>query len=84
MPPSYRWYGPLWDAALAALRANWEQAETLLAVAEQANMQARDRNAPLFCLALHDDSHMGFSIARVIVTSLCPIAVATDVLQTVA
>lgn len=52
MPPSYRWYGPLWDAALAALRANWEQAETLLAVAEQANMQARDRNAPLFASGL--------------------------------
>jgi DNA-binding SARP family transcriptional activator len=50
--PTYRWYGPLWQAALAALRADWDQANHLLAEAEQEGNQAGDRNAPLFASGL--------------------------------
>jgi DNA-binding SARP family transcriptional activator len=46
--PNYMWYAPLWQASLAALRADWERAERLIAQAEQAGTDARDRNAPLF------------------------------------
>lgn len=50
--PTYQWYGPLWQAALAALRAEWERAEQLVAEAEQAGDQAGDCNAPLFATGL--------------------------------
>jgi DNA-binding SARP family transcriptional activator len=46
--PSYMWYEPLWQASLAALRADWDRAERLIAQAEQAGTDAGDRNAPLF------------------------------------
>jgi DNA-binding SARP family transcriptional activator/tetratricopeptide (TPR) repeat protein len=46
--PNYMWYEPLWQASLAALRADWDRAERLIAQAEQAGTDAGDRNAPLF------------------------------------
>jgi DNA-binding SARP family transcriptional activator len=46
--PSFMWYEPLWQASLAALRAEWDRAERLIAQAEQAGTDAGDRNAPLF------------------------------------
>ena len=60
------------DVSLAAIDAR---------VCEQVVGNRIDRNASLCCLALHDGAHVGFSVARVVFTSLCPIAVATDVLQ---
>jgi hypothetical protein len=50
--PTFRWYEPLWQAALAALRGEWGPAERLLAEAEQTGIQAGDRNAPLFAAGL--------------------------------
>ena len=50
--PTFRWYEPLWHAALAALRGEWQHAEQLLAEAERAGTQAGDRNAPLFAFGL--------------------------------
>jgi tetratricopeptide (TPR) repeat protein len=50
--PTFQWYEPLWQAALAALRGEWQRAEQLLAEAEQAGTQAGDRNAPLFAAGL--------------------------------
>ncbi len=50
--PTFRWYEPLWQAALAALTGEWQHAEQLLAEAEQAGTQAGDRNAPLFAAGL--------------------------------
>jgi DNA-binding SARP family transcriptional activator len=46
--PNYMWYEPLWQASLAALGADWDRAERLIAQAEQAGTDAGDRNAPLF------------------------------------
>ena len=50
--PTFGWYEPLWQAAVAALRGEWQHAEQLLAEAEQAGTQAGDRNAPLFTFGL--------------------------------
>ena len=50
--PTYRWYEPLWQAALAALHADWTQAEQHLTHAEQLGTHAGDRNAPLFAWGL--------------------------------
>jgi hypothetical protein len=50
--PTFRWYEPLWRAALAALRGEWQPAEQQLAEAEQAGTEAGDRNAPLFAAGL--------------------------------
>lgn len=50
--PSFTWYEPLWRASLAALRADWDRAEQLIAQAEQAGTDAGDRNAPLFAWGL--------------------------------
>jgi hypothetical protein len=50
--PTFRWYEPLWQSALAALRGEWQQAEQLLDIAEQAGNQAGDRNASLFASGL--------------------------------
>jgi DNA-binding SARP family transcriptional activator len=50
--PNFMWYEPLWQAALAALRADWDQAETLISRAERAGGHAGDRNAPLFAWGL--------------------------------
>jgi tetratricopeptide (TPR) repeat protein len=50
--PNFTWYEPLWQAALAALRADWDRAERLLTEAEQTGGHARDRNAPLFAWGL--------------------------------
>jgi tetratricopeptide (TPR) repeat protein len=47
-----RWYEPLWQASLAALRADWDRAERLIIQAEQAGRKAGDRNAPLFAWGL--------------------------------
>ena len=50
--PSFTWYEPLWQASLAALRADWDRAERLIAQAEQTGTDAGDRNAPLFAWGL--------------------------------
>ena len=50
--PTYAWYEPLWQASLAALRAEWDRAERLIAQAEQTGTDAGDRNAPLFAWGL--------------------------------
>jgi DNA-binding SARP family transcriptional activator len=50
--PNYTWYEPLWRASLAALRADWDQAERLITQAEQTGTDAGDRNAPLFAWGL--------------------------------
>ena len=47
-----RLYEPLWQASLAALRADWDRAERLIIQAEQAGRKAGDRNAPLFAWGL--------------------------------
>jgi DNA-binding SARP family transcriptional activator len=50
--PNFTWYEPLWQAALAALRADWELAERLIGQAERSGTEAGDRNAPLFAWGL--------------------------------
>jgi DNA-binding SARP family transcriptional activator len=50
--PTFTWYEPLWQAALTALRADWDRAERLISHAEQAGTEAGDRNAPLFAWGL--------------------------------
>ena len=50
--PNFMWYEPLWQASLAALRADWDQAERLITQAEQTGTEAGDRNAPLFAWGL--------------------------------
>jgi tetratricopeptide (TPR) repeat protein len=50
--PSFTWYEPLWQASLAALRADWDRAEQLVSRAEQTGTEAGDRNAPLFAWGL--------------------------------
>jgi DNA-binding SARP family transcriptional activator len=49
---TYGWYEPLWQAALAALRADWDRAQDLVAEAEETGGRAGDRNAPLFASGL--------------------------------
>jgi hypothetical protein len=50
--PNYTWYEPLWQASLAALRADWDRAQRLIIQAEQTGTDAGDRNAPLFAWGL--------------------------------
>jgi DNA-binding SARP family transcriptional activator len=50
--PTFTWYEPLWQASLAALRADWDRAERLITQAEQTGGHAGDRNAPLFAWGL--------------------------------
>jgi DNA-binding SARP family transcriptional activator/tetratricopeptide (TPR) repeat protein len=50
--PTYTWYEPLWQASVAALRAEWDRAERLISQAEQTGTDAGDRNAPLFAWGL--------------------------------
>jgi len=49
---TFTWYEPLWQASLAALRADWDRAERLISQAEQTGTEAGDRNAPLFAWGL--------------------------------
>ncbi|HEX6460787.1 MAG TPA: AAA family ATPase [Thermoleophilaceae bacterium] len=46
--PAFEWYTPLWAGLLATLAGRFEEAEPLLAEAEQAGGRAGDRNAELF------------------------------------
>ena len=50
--PTFTWYEPLWQASLAALKADWDRAEGLIVHAGQAGTAAGDRNAPLFAWGL--------------------------------
>jgi len=50
--PNFMWYKPLWQASLAALRADWDRAERLIIQADQTGTDAGDRNAPLFAWGL--------------------------------
>jgi DNA-binding SARP family transcriptional activator/tetratricopeptide (TPR) repeat protein len=46
--PAFQWYTPLWAAVDAMLAGRFEEAERLIAEAEEAGTRAGDRNAPLF------------------------------------
>lgn len=55
--PAYRWYVPLWQGSLAALRGDYTRAEQLLGEAEAAGDRAADRNAGLFAYGMRTWMH---------------------------
>ncbi|MGZ4331879.1 MAG: protein kinase domain-containing protein [Solirubrobacteraceae bacterium] len=55
--PAYRWYEPLWQGSLAALRGDYTRAAQLVAEAEAAGERAADRNAGLFAYGMRTWMH---------------------------
>jgi tetratricopeptide (TPR) repeat protein len=55
--PTFRWYEPLWQGSLAALRGDYAHAERLVAEAQAAGERAGDRNAGLFAYGMRTWMH---------------------------
>ncbi len=48
--PAFQWYTPLWAATEAMLAGRYDEAERLVAEAEESGRRAGDRNAELFAI----------------------------------